>query len=268
MRGGVVVERRRLFRFRQYRQHERDACRSFSSAACLAVVVVVVVALATASTKTVGVVGAHAYNARRDGGGGGDVMRCTCGNPVARGNDLVSMAAPDAERTFRHVPLGDRGESVNATVSRLRNPHGIAFDLVTVAEASGAAPIAHRPTSEATWFPGYAWQILTCAKCNAHLGWRFTEEEGAFAVMSRAKYRVVSGGDDVGGGGGGGGGKTMTSDSFVGLALEKLRFTRGDDLTFRWSPNDEAFIAVAAAATARGGVDYYANKNRDEDGEL
>ena len=61
-------------------------------------------------------------------------MRCACGHEVARGNDLVAMAAPDSERTFRYVPLGHHGDSVNATVSRLRNPHGYAFDLVTVAE--------------------------------------------------------------------------------------------------------------------------------------
>jgi len=30
----------------------------------------------------------------------------------------------------------------------------------------------------------------------------------------------------------------------VGLALEKMRFTRGK-LTFQWSPDDEAFIATA-----------------------
>lgn len=95
-------------------------------------------------------------------------MRCACGSAVARGGDLVSMAAPDAARTFRSVPLGATA-TVNATVSRLRNPHGHAFDLVTVAEAAGATAASHRPSSQATWFPGYAWQILTCSACGRGL---------------------------------------------------------------------------------------------------
>jgi hypothetical protein len=90
------------------------------------------------------------------------VMRCACGNAVARGGDLVSMAAPDAERTFTSVALGSHA-TVNATVSRLRNPHGDSSDLVTVAQASGVTAASHRPSSTATWFPGYAWQIRTCS---------------------------------------------------------------------------------------------------------
>jgi len=65
-------------------------------------------------------------------------MRCSCGHPVARGSDLVSMGAPDAEKVFHSVSLGARHGALNATVSRLRNPHGHAFDLVTVAIAAGA----------------------------------------------------------------------------------------------------------------------------------
>lgn len=105
--------------------------------------------------------------------------------------------------------------------------------------------MSHRPTSQATWFPGYAWQILTCSACGTHVGWRFTEEEGAIAVMSRARYRHSGGsyGQTVRGGGAGGG--ALDGDSFVGLALEKMRFTRGA-LTFSWSPGDEAFVAAAA----------------------
>lgn len=32
------------------------------------------------------------------------------------------------------------------------------------------------PSSEDTWFPGYQWQILECAYCGNHIGWKFIEE--------------------------------------------------------------------------------------------
>ena len=188
-------------------------------------------------------------------------MRCSCGHALARGGDLVAMPTPiDAERSFSAVPIGlaigGRSTQLNATVHRLRNPHGRGFDLVTVAEAGGATAVGHGPTSEATWFPGYAWRILTCAACGAHVGWRFTEEDGLIASMARASHYYGHAGQRGGEGGRGGertaGGKEMASDasSFVGLALEKMRFSRGD-LTFRWSPEDEAFVAAAVARASR-----------------
>jgi hypothetical protein len=30
-----------------------------------------------------------------------------------------------------------------------------------------------RPTSRDSWFPGYAWRIVSCARCYSHLGWKF-----------------------------------------------------------------------------------------------
>jgi cereblon len=30
------------------------------------------------------------------------------------------------------------------------------------------------PTTQDSWFPGYAWSILYCRRCVSHLGWRFT----------------------------------------------------------------------------------------------
>jgi hypothetical protein len=30
-----------------------------------------------------------------------------------------------------------------------------------------------RPTTRDSWFPGYAWRIVSCARCYSHLGWKF-----------------------------------------------------------------------------------------------
>ena len=27
--------------------------------------------------------------------------------------------------------------------------------------------------AEHSWFPGYSWQIIVCADCGHHIGWRF-----------------------------------------------------------------------------------------------
>ena len=178
--------------------------------------------------------GAHARADATDG----DVMHCACGASVARGSDLVAVSAPGAERVFTDVPLVEsvwsirpsRGTS-NATVSRLRNPHGYVFDVVTLSQTfpRGAAIARGPPTERHTFFPGYGWQPIQCASCGAHLGWRFLEAPGALAAISRARRRVHPGAPRDG-------------DEFVGLALEKLRFARGK-LTFRWSPDDGAFVS-------------------------
>ncbi|CAG2122987.1 unnamed protein product [Medioppia subpectinata] len=31
-----------------------------------------------------------------------------------------------------------------------------------------------RSSAEFSWFPGYAWTICRCARCNGHMGWKFS----------------------------------------------------------------------------------------------
>jgi hypothetical protein len=51
-----------------------------------------------------------------------------------------------------------------------RNPHGILFHIITFNETIGCHQTGV-PTSEHTWFPGYAWSYCVCDRCRAHLGW-------------------------------------------------------------------------------------------------
>ncbi len=55
------------------------------------------------------------------------------------------------------------------------NPGGWLHEIVTVVAARNLAVLG-QPTVQDTWFPGYAWDIASCAGCGAHIGWRF---EGA-----------------------------------------------------------------------------------------
>lgn len=53
-----------------------------------------------------------------------------------------------------------------------RNPAGYSFQVACFAEAPGVRADGD-PTTEATWFAGFAWQIGHCRTCGRHLGWWF-----------------------------------------------------------------------------------------------
>jgi len=53
------------------------------------------------------------------------------------------------------------------------NPYGLLFEVGCFARAVGCQ-VTGNPTTEFTWFPGYAWSIALCAGCANHLGWHYT----------------------------------------------------------------------------------------------
>jgi cereblon len=57
------------------------------------------------------------------------------------------------------------------------NPAGRVFELLTVRAATSVEAWG-TPTTEHTWFVGYAWRVLLCANCVNHLGWRFDAVSG------------------------------------------------------------------------------------------
>ncbi|MGH7859922.1 MAG: cereblon family protein [Candidatus Binatia bacterium] len=58
------------------------------------------------------------------------------------------------------------------------NPHGIVHEIVTMRRVRNVVVLGP-PTTEFTWFPGYAWEIAWCARCRAHVGWSFAAVGGA-----------------------------------------------------------------------------------------
>ena len=52
------------------------------------------------------------------------------------------------------------------------------FEVLTAREAR-SVDVWGEPTTEHTWFSGYAWRALVCASCLSHLGWRFDSVSGA-----------------------------------------------------------------------------------------
>ncbi len=82
-------------------------------------------------------------------------LRCaTCAAPWASARDGIALS-----------PEGAGGAFVNA--------HGYVHDMLTVRTVRGLG-VQGRPTTQDSWFPGYAWTIAHCAHCYAHAGWRFT----------------------------------------------------------------------------------------------
>ncbi|XP_067136121.1 protein cereblon [Centruroides vittatus] len=56
------------------------------------------------------------------------------------------------------------------------NPSGYVHETITVYKAHGLSLIG-RPSTQHSWFPGYAWTIIQCRDCHTHMGWKFTAEK-------------------------------------------------------------------------------------------
>ena len=101
-------------------------------------------------------------------------LRChRCDAEIAREDDVFSMAEK-----------GPVGVYVN--------PGGFLHEVVTVSRVVGIEVLGD-PTTEASWFVGYAWSLAHCVRCGEHLGWRFDAVEASrpasFWGLRRAALR-------------------------------------------------------------------------------
>ena len=67
------------------------------------------------------------------------------------------------------------------------SPAGVVMEVVTLRRAVGVRPVGP-PTTEFTWFPGFAWRTAHCEGCAVQLGWRFDGASGGgfWALLTRA----------------------------------------------------------------------------------
>lgn len=56
------------------------------------------------------------------------------------------------------------------------NPYGYTRPILTVREARGLV-LYGAPSTDFTWFEGYAWTVAGCAGCGQHVGWRYDTTE-------------------------------------------------------------------------------------------
>ncbi|KJR42362.1 Yippee-like protein [Candidatus Magnetoovum chiemensis] len=59
------------------------------------------------------------------------------------------------------------------------NPNGVGFLIGCFRDAYGCGALGS-PTAEHTWFKGYTWDIVVCAKCLIHLGWLYESDSDSF----------------------------------------------------------------------------------------
>ncbi|XP_070558131.1 protein cereblon-like isoform X2 [Ptychodera flava] len=80
-----------------------------------------------------------------------------CHQQIAKKSDVFSM-------------------SLDGPMAAYVNPGGYVHETLTCYRAQGLNLIG-RPSTENSWFPGYAWTICQCRGCASHMGWKFTSHK-------------------------------------------------------------------------------------------
>ncbi|MCB9763360.1 MAG: hypothetical protein H6739_26575 [Alphaproteobacteria bacterium] len=68
--------------------------------------------------------------------------------------------------------LADAADVVPASRRAYMNPHGYVREIVVVSRARNLTGDGRR-VAAFSWFPGHTWEIMCCAGCLGHVGWRF-----------------------------------------------------------------------------------------------
>lgn len=76
-----------------------------------------------------------------------------------------------------NIQLGDQAEifslSSEGPQGAFVNPGGHVHETLTLYRAKNLR-LTGTPSTEYSWFPGYAWTIAECGRCFSHIGWKFT----------------------------------------------------------------------------------------------
>ena len=130
---------------------------------------------------------------------------CTrCDAPIATSADVLVDQIPRLESASYPYELDILGLD-DVWVYSATNPHDARFDVARVGgSATGRIRVRGLPSSDHSFFTGYAWSMAECATCAAHVGWAFSE--------------ATDNGAETGGGTG-----SAPPISFAGLVLTHLR---------------------------------------------
>jgi len=66
------------------------------------------------------------------------------------------------------------------------NPHGIVYEIGCFSRAPGCT-VSGRPTTDFSWFSGFAWRYAHCSGCRQHLGWQFISSGRDFFGLVTSK---------------------------------------------------------------------------------
>lgn len=103
-----------------------------------------------------------------DRGGPGHVDPARRARDAAEAARAVICAACGSRLTDAAAAIEIAGRHRHTCV----NPGGIVYRIACYARAPGCAGDGAR-SDYYSWFAGYAWQVLVCGGCRAHVGWAF-----------------------------------------------------------------------------------------------
>lgn len=84
-----------------------------------------------------------------------EVLACRhCNQALANVSNIFSMSVEGPQGTYV-------------------NPAGYVHEMLAVSKAKNLL-YTGRPSTDHSWFPGYAWTIANCSRCRHHIGWKFT----------------------------------------------------------------------------------------------
>ncbi len=93
------------------------------------------------------------------GGGDRPLVCSVCRQPITDERDAIEQGGAHA-----HVFV---------------NPGGFDHQVRCFGFARGLAELG-APEGYFSWFPGYTWQIVDCARCRVHIGWRYRCADDGF----------------------------------------------------------------------------------------
>lgn len=106
------------------------------------------------------------------------------------GVDIVSVEKDGGEpEEEKYILCRSCGNAVTSDQLRMEaggshehtfvNPAGVMFRIGCFSGAGGCL-ITGIPTTEYTWFPGFAWCYVVCSGCLTHLGWHYRSGASGF----------------------------------------------------------------------------------------
>lgn len=105
------------------------------------------------------------------------VLCRSCGAYIGDTADVVDRAY---DKAIGDVSTTDfaAGDGDARRLQRFRNPEGQEFSVVPLHSYQGVTAVGPAST-EASFFPPYAWSMASCARCKAHVGWEFSDPHAA-----------------------------------------------------------------------------------------
>ncbi|KAG8436081.1 hypothetical protein GDO86_007256 [Hymenochirus boettgeri] len=102
---------------------------------------------------------------------GNAIQRLRCELDImSKCTSLCCKHCPDTEITTKNEIFS---LSLCGPMAAYVNPHGYVHETLTVYKAFNVSLVG-RPSTENSWFPGYAWTIAQCKDCGSHMGWKFS----------------------------------------------------------------------------------------------